>query len=311
MRTLALALICVLGFGLGDDVMPEAQDAQEVLSSLLLAAKAPRKFGPKKTAPAAKKAAPKTAKAPRKFGPKKTAPATKKVAPKRAPRAKATYSPASSAKTRAGAEKSGASLAGKNKISFDVTELGGLTVPGKNFFGFTNIDPKGLGYFDPSGFTIGASEDKIRLYREAELKHGRIAMLAALGFAVGETYHPLFDGEIDGASVYALQQSLAMNGGVWILPALSIIGLEAISSVATFSRSQDPSKDFALTRDYLPGDVLAPIGYTFDPLGLKPKDPEAFLEMQTKELNNGRLAMIAIILMFAQEAITGKPVFPL
>jgi hypothetical protein len=33
----------------------------------------------------------------------------------------------------------------------------------------------------------------------------------------------------------------------------------------------------------------------FDPLGLAPKDdPVAWKEMQTKELNNGRLAMIAI-----------------
>merc|ERR1712224_800128 len=33
-------------------------------------------------------------------------------------------------------------------------------------------------------------------YREVELKHGRVAMLAALGFLVGEQYHPLFGGDI-------------------------------------------------------------------------------------------------------------------
>lgn len=32
----------------------------------------------------------------------------------------------------------------------------------------------------------------------------------------------------------------------------------------------------------------------FDPLGLKPSDPEELKIMETKELNNGRLAMIAI-----------------
>jgi hypothetical protein len=253
MWTLALVLICLLGFGLGDDAKPKTQDAQDVLSNLLLAARAPKKF----------------------------------------------------AKTRASAKKFGASLADTNEILFDVTSFGGLTVPGKNFFGFANIDPFELGYFDPSGFTIGASEDKIRSYREAELKHGRIAMLAALGFFVGEQYHPLFDGEIDGASVYAIQKSIEINPGIWGLPFILIFLLEAISAVAVFR------PDVASASGWLPGDSLAPTGITFDPLGLKPKDEEAFLEMQTKELNNGRLAMIAITLMFAQEALSGKPVFPL
>jgi light-harvesting complex I chlorophyll a/b binding protein 1 len=194
-------------------------------------------------------------------------------------------------------------------MKFDVASLGGLTQPGANFFGFANIDPYELGYFDPSGFTVGASENKIRSYREAELKHGRIAMLAALGFFVGETFHPLFDGEIDGASVYALQKAWEMNQGVALFPALLIIGLECISAVAIFRNSKDPTKNFELTDEYLPGDVLAPIGYTFDPLGLKPKDPEAFLEMRTKELNNGRVAMLAILIFFAQEALSGEPIF--
>jgi hypothetical protein len=32
----------------------------------------------------------------------------------------------------------------------------------------------------------------------------------------------------------------------------------------------------------------------FDPLGLRPKTAEAFVAMQEKEINNGRLAMIGI-----------------
>ena len=55
-----------------------------------------------------------------------------------------------------------------------------------------------------------------------------------------------------------------------------------------------------LNEDYYPGDV------GFDPLGLKPTDPEAFAEMQTKELQNGRLAMLAAAGFLAQELVNGK-----
>ena len=37
-----------------------------------------------------------------------------------------------------------------------------------------------------------------QLYREAEITHGRVAMLASLGFVVGEAVNPLFNGAITG-----------------------------------------------------------------------------------------------------------------
>merc|ERR1712232_1026308 len=58
-----------------------------------------------------------------------------------------------------------------------------------------------------------------------------------------------------------------------------------------------------LNDDYYPGDI------NFDPLGLKPSDPTEFAVMQTKELQNGRLAMLAAIGMIVQEQITGATLF--
>jgi len=55
--------------------------------------------------------------------------------------------------------------------------------------------------------------------------------------------------------------------------------------------------------DRVPGDL------GFDPLGLKPTDPVEFKAMQNKELNNGRLAMIAAAGMIAQELATGQKLF--
>ena len=44
----------------------------------------------------------------------------------------------------------------------------------------------------------------------------------------------------------------------------------------------------------------------FDPLGLKPSNVADFLKMQNKELQNGRLAMIASAGFMAQELVDGK-----
>ena len=56
-----------------------------------------------------------------------------------------------------------------------------------------------------------------------------------------------------------------------------------------------------LMRDrYYPGDL------GFDPLGLKPTDSEELNIMITKELQHGRLAMIAASGFLAQEAVDGK-----
>mmetsp|Transcript_10876 Transcript_10876/g.32070 ORF Transcript_10876/g.32070 Transcript_10876/m.32070 type:complete len:100 (-) Transcript_10876:333-632(-) len=58
-----------------------------------------------------------------------------------------------------------------------------------------------------------------------------------------------------------------------------------------------------LREGYLPGDL------GFDPMGLKPKGEAELLAMQNKELNNGRLAMLAIAGMTAQELVTGQQNF--
>ena len=57
---------------------------------------------------------------------------------------------------------------------------------------------------------------------------------------------------------------------------------------------------FTLREGYYPGDIK------FDPLGLKPTDGKEFATMQTKELNNGRLAMLGAAGMCAQEVVNGK-----
>jgi hypothetical protein len=175
--------------------------------------------------------------------------------------------------------------------TFNVKEMAGVTAP--------------LGFFDPAGFTEGKSEGKIRFYREVEVKHGRVAMLAALGFLLGENFHPLFGGNIDVPSYIAFQQTPLQN--LWPVVVIAIGLLETFgtgksttwSSIGSF-KSPFNDEPWSVRSDHSPGDL------GWDPLNLKPTDAKELKNMQTKELNNGRLAMLAVAGMIAQELATGQ-----
>jgi len=175
----------------------------------------------------------------------------------------------------------------RRKNELKVSEMAGITQP--------------LGFFDPMGFSTDASDGKLLFFREVELKHGRVAMLASLGILVGEQFHPLFGGNIDVPSYIAFQQTPLQ---VFWPAVLCAIAIPEIVSINTF-QEPDGTHDvwFTIKHDHQPGDL------GFDPLGLKPKDANEMKIMQTKELNNGRLAMIAAAGMIAQELATGQKLF--
>merc|ERR1712217_860974 len=164
-----------------------------------------------------------------------------------------------------------------------------------------------MDFFDPLGFSTDISPGKLLFYREVELKHGRVAMLAALGILVGENYHPLFGGNIDSPAIYAFQETPLQTFWGAVVLALAI---PEVYSVFTFDEPGSTKKDvlkneqWTIELDHEPGNL------GFDPLGLKPTDPDELVKMQSKELNNGRLAMIAVAGMVAQEVVTGQKLFP-
>jgi hypothetical protein len=154
-----------------------------------------------------------------------------------------------------------------------------------------------MGFFDPVGFCTDCSEGKLCFYREVELKHGRVGMLASLGFLVGEKFHPLFGGDIDVPSYLAFQQTPLQTFWPAVVAAIAI---PEVLSVFTFSEVREGAEKWTMKTNRIPGDL------GFDPLNLKPEDPEEFKELQTKEINNGRLAMLAAAGMIAQELATGE-----
>merc|ERR1719247_1291120 len=155
-----------------------------------------------------------------------------------------------------------------------------------------------LGEFDPAGFLENKSQDEVFRLREAELAHGRVSMLASVGFLVQEKFHPLFSG--DGGP--AIDQIPGLPIWLWGAMLAGIGSVEQIRIAKGWAKV-DPATNkaaSALREGYYPGDLA------FDPLNLKPEGAEEFRLMQEKELSHCRLAMIAAAGFLAQEAVSGQ-----
>jgi len=169
-----------------------------------------------------------------------------------------------------------------------------------------------LGFWDPIGYTKQgaypnyASEGRVRFLREAELKNGRVAMLAALGFVVAEQYPVFFHGSFNGPSIKTWTE-IGLQGNFWpgVILCLAIPELLSLSNFNDPLRTKEVNSVLWRTHrtEQEPGSYL-----NFDPLGLKPKDPAKLKVMQDKEINNGRLAMIGIAGMVAQELVNGQKI---
>jgi hypothetical protein len=125
-------------------------------------------------------------------------------------------------------------------------------------------------------------------------------MLATVGYLAGEAVSGPFD--MAGPANDQLQQMPA--------PAFAVLTLSIMA--AELKRASigwvEPDLGtwttlFTLRDGYYPGDL------GFDPLGLKPTDGKKFASMQTKELQNGRLAMLGVFGMVSQELINHKTIF--
>jgi hypothetical protein len=171
---------------------------------------------------------------------------------------------------------------------FSASSLSGIVAP--------------LGFFDPLGFAVKADENTLKRYREAEITHGRVAMLATVGFLAGEQVAGssfLFDASIKGPAISHLAQCPAP---FWTLLIFAISYAEFVRAQVGWVEPENvPVEQPGLLRaSYSPGDL------GFDPLGLKPSDPFELKLMQTKELQNGRLAMLASAGFMTQELVDGK-----
>lgn len=174
--------------------------------------------------------------------------------------------------------------------------------------------PKKVGDFgfDPLGLS---SSDNFAYYREAEIKHGRLAMLAAVAWPLQEILHPVIVDAVRQSTGLPLKDVLVesggaspslLNGGLFqaeVLPALLLFtaGCAALERSDLRTRealgcswNEYPNSFGTFGRQ--PGD------FQFDPLNLyRPLNSEEKVGAQATELMNGRVAMVAVASYVATE----------
>lgn len=149
--------------------------------------------------------------------------------------------------------------------------------------------------FDPLGFAT--NNEQLLEYREAEIKHARLAMLAAVGWPISE----LGDRNIaeyfnapsvldDGDRVPSI-----LNGGLEKIDPRFwgfCLGMSAAIDMYGVSKSRRGAAD------YFPGNL------GFDPLNMFPPDKEGRENMKLAEIKHGRLAMLGVVGYVFEEYFT-------
>lgn len=152
--------------------------------------------------------------------------------------------------------------------------------------------------FDP--FNFSSDPSALTWYRDSEIKHARLAMLAAVGWPIAELFHKGIASSFDMDSILAVRDKVpsVLNGGLamtsplfWVA-AIGVAG--ALEAIATKNINEGKTE---------PGD------YGFDPLGfMKGKTEAQSFFIKEAELFNGRLAMLAITGFALQEWFTNMAV---
>merc|ERR1711998_230106 len=152
-----------------------------------------------------------------------------------------------------------------------------------------------IGYFDPAGYSETVSPEAMLWFRAAELKHSRVAMLAFVGWCVnGLGWH--FPGQLSSSVKFEELAGLAPRDAWAACPEegkLQIIGFIGVLETVTelikphyTKAGKEPCPPMIKTEKYV--------------------DATRLRDLQDKELNNGRLAMIGMMGFSAAATIPGS-----
>ena len=156
--------------------------------------------------------------------------------------------------------------------------------------------------FDPFNFSSDATA--LQWYRTAEIKHARLAMLAAVGWPLAELFDKPLAASLALKPLLVFQDRVpsVLNGGLDRTPAIywaAALGVAfAIESLGLLKQFNADQVD----GDYTPGDL------GFDPLNLAGDSTAERFYKSEAELFNGRLAMLAITGFALQEWWTSNAI---
>merc|ERR1719491_1279095 len=160
-----------------------------------------------------------------------------------------------------------------------------------------------LPYWDPLNLGTNASPEQFKRWRAVELKHGRIAMAATLGYIVQEVLR--WPGYLStSAGIKFADMPNGIKGFAMIPPAglaqiLLFIGLME-TATWPFYEGTWPGK---VPDGKEPGDVAGDLWVRYP-------DPEQKKYKLNIELNNGRAAMMGSLGMLAHDHLTGTWIPP-
>ncbi|CAB1117385.1 LHCP [Ectocarpus sp. CCAP 1310/34] len=144
------------------------------------------------------------------------------------------------------------------------------------------------GVFDP----LGLATDETSLYRRrvAELKHGRVCMLATVGVLV-QSFVQFPDPD---RSAFSNTRPLGALFQVWRERPVILLGIVALMGLIELTIGRE---DYG-SSEAEPG-KLGELWQT-----ARPEDPQLWRRRQLQELKHGRLASLGITGMLAQELVT-------
>jgi len=167
-------------------------------------------------------------------------------------------------------------------LNADLSSMPGSTAP--------------VGPFDPLNLATSGSDETLAWLRAAELKHSRVAMLATTGYIVqGAGFHfpGMLSSDVSFDSLSAMKP-LDAWGAVPDAGKAQILGTIFIAEIITESKPVHYTKG---------GDLPQMVFPQIDFSGV---DSATLKRKQDSELNNGRLAMIAIMSFFSATTIAGS-----
>merc|ERR1711982_232771 len=144
-----------------------------------------------------------------------------------------------------------------------------------------------VGFWDPVGFTKDGDAALFKRRRTTEIKHGRVSMLATMGYITPEITGKI-PGYLSPSTGLKFEDIPNGLGAISKVPAAGWLQILAYGGFCELTKNQNVGT---------PGDL------GWKPPLLATDDPELKRKRLNAELANGRLAMSAIILLFFQDGL--------